>query len=245
MAPNSANSTSSAKQTVDLESLYPLVTTPPLRGGETRARAIPAPKTYSATSELVLSASGIGLALFLLMHLGLLTSVLFGASTMDQLAGFLEEYYLLHAGAVPLIAGLFVHIVLALRRLPSSLRQQRILVGHLRSLRHFDTWTWGVQLLTGLFMLALISIHLWVILSTLPIGAAKSGQRVFGTYLWFYIPFLLLAEAHLSMGVYRVAVKWGLLSRRASHTVLTVWTIIALGLGAAILLTFYRIGAGL
>jgi fumarate reductase subunit C len=230
---------------VDLESLYPLVTTPPIRAGETRARPIPSERTYSATSELVLSASGVGLALFLLMHLGLLTSVLFGASTMNQLAGFLEEYYLLHIGAVPLIAGLFVHVVLALRRVPSSLRQQRVLVGHLRSLRHFDTWTWGLQLITGLVMLALVSIHLWVILSTLPIGAEQSGFRVFGTYLWFYIPFLFLAEAHISMGVYRVFVKWGLLSRRASHTSLTVWTLIALGLGGAILVTFYRIGAAL
>jgi fumarate reductase subunit C len=245
MAPESANPPAGAEQGVDLESLYPLVTTPPAREGETRPRPLSAAASFSATTELLLAASGVGLSVFLLMHLMMLCTVLIGQATMDQLAFFLEEYYLLHLGAVPLIAGLIVHVVLVLRRLPTSLRAQRILWGHLRSVRHFDTWTWGVQLVTGLLMLALISIHLWVILSTLPISSGQSGGRVFTTYLWFYVPFLLLVESHLSMGIYRIWVKWDLASRRLTHTALTVWTCIALGLGFWILVMFYRIGAGL
>jgi fumarate reductase subunit C len=245
MAPESGNPPLAAEQGVDLERLYPLVTVPPARAGETQPRPLAAGASFSATTELLLAASGVGLSVFLLMHLLLLCTVLMGPNTMDTLALFLEDYYLLHAGAVPLIAGLIVHVVLVLRRLPTSLRAQRILWGHLRSLRHFDTWTWVVQLVTGLLMLALISIHLWVILSTLPISAGQSGGRVFTTYLWFYIPFLVLAESHLSMGIYRIWVKWDLASRRAAHTALTVWTCIALGLGAWILVTFYRVGAGL
>jgi fumarate reductase subunit C len=115
----------------------------------------------------------------------------------------------------------------------------------MRSLRHLDTSTWALQIITGIAILVLASIHLWVILTDLPIEAEKSGIRVFARYFWLYAPFIVLIEAHLTFGVYRVAMKWGLLGRRFAHPIFTVWTVGVLALGFAILVELHRVGGDL
>ena len=195
-----------------------------------------------ARLELALSASGIGLSGFMASHMGLLFTVLLGANALDTLASFLERYYLLHA-FVPVLLVMFVgHVYLAARKVPTAFPQQRALMRHMRSLRHLDTWTWAAQVLTGIALLALASIHLWVVLADLPIEASKSGARVFGVYLWFYLAFIVVVEAHMSIGLYRLAVKWGLATRPWAHRILTAWTVAILSLGFAILVALYRIG---
>lgn len=207
---------------------------PPVRVG---------PSRVATNLELSLAISGIALVAFMALHMGLLLSSMVGAETMDTLASFLERYYLLHSGAPVLILLIFAHVILATRKLPNTSRQQLALVKHTRTLWHLDTWMWGVQILTGVAILVLVSIHLWIVLTDLPIQALKSGTRVYGIYLWFYVPFLILVEAHASAGLYRIAVKWGLIRRRWAHISFTLWTAIFLGLGFAILVTLYSIGA--
>lgn len=203
------------------------------------------PRRRESILEVALSITGVAMALFMLSHLGLLFSVLLGASTMDALASFLERYYLLQAFAPIIVLIALAHILLSVRKAPTTVSQQWVLTRQINMLRHFDTWSWAVQALTGAAMVALGAIHLWIILAGLPIQAAKSGLRVFSIYLWFYIPFILLVETHLSVGMYRVFIKWGILSRRWSHAILTAWTILVLVLGFAILATLYLIGANL
>lgn len=200
------------------------------------------PSRATALLELALSVTGVGLSLFVVMHLGLLFSVLLGAGSFDALAGLLERFYLLQAVAPFVVLGGLVHVLLAMRKAPGSFRQQLTLLLQIRRYRHVDTWGWAIQLVSGLALLILLSIHLWIVLNDLPIEAAKSGARVYTGYLWFYIPFILFVEAHLSIGIYRVVVKWGLLTRRWAHTLLTLWTALALSLGFAILITFYFVG---
>jgi len=166
-----------------------------------------------------------------------------GAATMNSLASFLERYYLLHSVAPLLILLIIGHVILAARKLPSTSKEQLTLVKHIRTLWHVDTWMWVLQIATGVAILILVSIHLWVILTDLPIQALKSGSRVHGVYLWFYVPFIILVEAHASAGLYRIAVKWDLIRRRWAHMVLALWTVLFLVLGFAILATFYWIGA--
>ncbi len=201
------------------------------------------PSRVATWLELLLTISGIGLVAFMVMHMGLLVSSMVGAAIMDGLASFLERYYLLQSVAPLLILLIFAHVILASRKLPNTSRQQLALVKHVRTLWHLDTWMWGLQIVTGLGILVLVSIHLWVVLTDLPIQALKSGTRVHGVYLWFYIPFILLVEAHASAGLYRMAVKWGWMRRRWAHITLALWTALFLGLGFAILASFYQIGA--
>jgi fumarate reductase subunit C len=193
-----------------------------------RAQALAAPRrvstiTWPAVSatwlELITSASGLGLAIFMLMHLSLLSTVLVGAQTMDDLGGFLERYYLLHAGIGPFI-----------------------LVSRARGMAHLDTWTWVFQVLSGAAVLMLASIHLWVMLTDLPIEASKSGEHVAGFYLWLDIPFVLFVWGHLCVGLYRIAVKWGLLARRWAYWALATYATAALALSFAVMASFHRLG---
>lgn len=244
MAVQDAKAGQDKERSKTVERLYRQAVASPPPVARISPRSVAAPGRFTATTELLLSLSGVALSIFMMMHMGLLFSVLLGARSMDALAGFLERYYLLQAGAPVLIAILLAHIVLAIKRIPTTVRQQRVLLTQIRRLGHLDTVTWGIQIVTALAIVILAAIHLWVVLTDTPIESAKSGLRVFTSYLWFYVPFIVLVEAHMSVGLYRVAVKWNIASRRFLHTVTTAWTLVAFGLGFAILVTFYRIGAG-
>ena len=212
-----------------------------LLAGRLRRPAWPA---LSATMlDVATSITGIGLAAFLLMHMGLLSSVLLGASSLDALAEFLERYYLLHIMAPPLILLLLAHVVLVTRKAPTTFRQQWTLVRQLRQMGHLDTWTWAFQVVSGAALLVFASIHLWVALTELPIEAAKSGDRV-STFLWFDILFVLFVVGHAFIGLYRITVKWGLLSRRGAYAALATLTAVVLAVEFAIVSSFFTLGGG-
>ena len=215
----------------------------PLPVGVPAARMSPAGVARAnARLELALALSGLGLVAFMITHEAFHLTVLVGESAYDSLSRFLERYYLLHA-VVPLIAiWALAHIFLAARKVPTAFPEQMALFRHMRSLRHLDTWSWVIQVLSGIALLVLGSVHLWVVLTELPIDAAISGARVFDVYLWSYVPFVVLVQFHLAVGLYRIAVKWGLLSRGWAHGIATAWVIVAVGLGITILVALYRIG---
>ncbi len=194
--------------------------------------------------EPALSLSGLGLGMFMVMHLGLLSTVLASRDAFDALAGFLEDYYLLQAFVPALIALILAHVVLAARKAPNSFEEQRVLFRQMRWLSHLDTWTWALQVVTGIALLAMVSIHLWVILTELPVEAERSASHVAGSMLGFDAPFLPIVQAHLALGLYRIALKWGLLSRAWAYRALAIYLLVVLGLSSAVMATFYRIGGG-
>jgi fumarate reductase subunit C len=208
------------------------------------ARRVQRP-TWATLSPTVLdvatSVTGIGLAVFLFVHMGLLSSVLWGAGTMDALGSFLERYYLLHSMAPLLILLILAHVVLVTRKAPTTFRQQWTLMRRLRQMGHLDTWTWAFQVVSGAALMVFASIHFWVSLSDLPIEAAKSGDRV-SAYLWFDVLFVLFVVGHACLGLYRIAVKWGLLSRRGAYGALAALTAVVLALELAIVSTFFSLG---
>ena len=195
-----------------------------------------------ALLEIGLGITGTGLAIFVTMHMAFLLTILIGADTMDALGGFLEDYYLLWLGVPPLIVFFALHVVLAARKSPTTSRQQYKLIWQVRTGHHWDTFSWAVQVITGVGLLVMASIHMWVILTELPILAEKSGARVTAQYLWIDIPFIVFSGLHTTTGLYRIAVKWGIASRRVAHGFLIAWTITVLGLGFATLTAFYRLG---
>ena len=193
--------------------------------------------------DVATSITGVGLAAFLLFHMGLLSSVLLGATSMDALAGFLERYYLLQATAPFLILLILAHVILVTRKAPTTFRQQWTLVRQLRQMGHLDTWSWAFQVVSGAAVMIFASIHLWVSLTDLPIEAAKSSDRV-STFLWFDILFVLFVVGHACIGLYRIAVKWGLLSRRGAYATLVTLTAVVLAIEFTIVTTFYTLGGG-
>jgi fumarate reductase subunit C len=69
---------------------------------------------------------------------------------------------------------------------------------------------WVIQIVTAMIILIMGSIHIWVVLTDLPITAIKSAARIQGGF-WtaFYLILLPLVELHVGIGFYRIAVKWG------------------------------------
>ena len=159
--------------------------------------------------------TGVGLILFMWTHMILVASVNLGAGAMNILAQFFEDTYMAQVGG-PIIAFTFLlHFILAARKVPFRAEQQSTIWKHSRMLRHTDTWLWLVQATTAMLILIMGSIHIWTILSDLPISAAKSAARIQGGFwLVFYLILLPMVELHVGIGFYRIAVKWGFIKRK-------------------------------
>ena len=66
-----------------------------------------------------------------------------------------------------------------------------------------------------MIILIMGAIHIWTILINLPITAAKSASHVqSGYWLVFDLILLPMVEVHAGIGLYRIAVKWGIIKRR-------------------------------
>ncbi|WP_419788274.1 succinate dehydrogenase/fumarate reductase cytochrome b subunit [Pseudodesulfovibrio sp.] len=154
--------------------------------------------------------SGACLILFMWCHMILVSSVILSPGVMNAIAEFFEVTFMAQVGG-PLIFLLFlIHFLLAARKIPFRVEGQRGVWHHARMLHHTDTWLWVVQVVSAMIILIMGSIHMWVVLTDLPITAAKSAARIQGGF-WavFYLVLLPLAEIHVGIGFYRIAVKWG------------------------------------
>lgn len=197
---------------------------------------------FSARVELIEMVSGLLLVLFMWGHLLMLSTILFGESTMNGLAEFLEEYYISQVGVVGIACLILFHFVAAGRKLPSRVKEQMVFWRLAKKLRHMDTWSWLVQVITGMLMLIFAAIHLFVIMTTFPIEAAKSATRVAEAFGWLYAPMVLLVELHVGLGLYRIIVKWTSLNRRAISALKWIITIGFVVMGYAILRAFWVSG---
>lgn len=158
--------------------------------------------------------SGAVLITFMWSHMILVSSVLLGAGAMNTLAHFFEATGMAQVGG-PLIGLIFlIHFVLAARKIPFRFDQQKLFWRQSQMLKHTDTWLWVVQALSAMIVLIMGSIHMWVVLTDLPITAVKSAARI-QQWQWalFYFILLPLVELHVSIGFYRIGVKWGFIKR--------------------------------
>lgn len=199
----------------------------------------------AAYLDFVQMLTGLGLILFMWSHMVLVASINLGPGVMNAIAGFLEDSYLAQTGG-PLIALVFlVHFVLAARKVPFRSQEQKSIWEHSRRLQHLDTWLWVVQALTAMIILIMGAIHMWTVLTNLPITAAKSAARIQGGFwLVFYLILLPLVELHVGIGFYRIGVKWGAITRARRHFFKrfeNLLTLIFILIGAITLYTFYTL----
>ena len=157
--------------------------------------------------------SGALLILFLWAHLMLVSSVLISPSLMNGIAWFFEETYMAQVGGPMIGLLIIVHFLLAARKMPWRVQEQNAFIKHSVMMHHKDTWLWLVQVISALAILIMASIHMWVVLTDLPITAAKSAARIQnGGWLPFYLVLLPLAEMHVGIGFYRIGVKYGFIT---------------------------------
>ncbi|KFZ37781.1 fumarate reductase [Shewanella mangrovi] len=217
------------------------------------------PQSYqwSAMADRLQSASGVLLGLFLLLHLHFESSILFGKAAFYRVAQILEGGIFTHSGhGIALITQLFslfmlvvlmVHAATALRRFPVQLGQWRALRNHLHLINHQDSKLWFWQMLTGFMLFFLASMHLVTMITAPEIGPHLSAARVYHDHAWLLYAILLPAVViHAMIGLYRVAVKWGITTQRAGlRKIAKILIVYLLCLGVASLVTYLFIGSDL
>lgn len=211
--------------------------------------------------EILSGGTGLLLALFMWGHVVLVGSILTGERGFDWLATFLEDYYIAQPTVFAIFVLFVVHAALAARKIPSQLRERKRILALAKGLNrsgrekvatrtehspfrpHVESMLWIWQVRTGLVMLVLGSFHLVLmgmdILTPLygeiaGIESATSMARV-SAGLWLpYAILLLCVEFHASVGLYRLAIKWGAdlwMSRQTMHRIerIIFWVILVLG----------------
>jgi fumarate reductase subunit C len=159
--------------------------------------------------------TGAGLILFMWSHMILVASVNFGVDAMNTIAKFFEDSYMAQVGGPMIGLTFLLHFALAARKVPFRTEQQSTMWKHGKMLHHKDTWLWVVQAVTAMIILIMGAIHMWTVLTDLPITAQKSAARIQGGFwLVFYLILLPMVELHVGIGFYRIAVKWGFIKRK-------------------------------
>lgn len=211
--------------------------------------------------ELISGGTGLLLALFMWGHVLLVGSILTGHSGFDWLATFLEDYYIAQPTVLAILFLFVVHAVFAARKLPAQLAERKRIVELAKGLNksgrehvetrtehspfrpHVESMLWIWQVRTGMVMLVLGSFHLVLIAVDIftplygEMAGIESGSSMARVQAGLWLPYgilLLCVEFHASVGLYRLAIKWGAdlwFSRKTLHRIEQVIFWLVLGLG--------------
>jgi fumarate reductase subunit C len=201
--------------------------------------------------EVLSGGTGLILALFMWGHMLFVGSILTGEKGFDWLAEMLEVYFIAQPTVIVIFALFLVHAVLAARKIPAQLEERRKMIALGRGLKnnaHEESILWIWQVRTGMIVLVLGSFHL--ILLGIDVLTPLFGERIgiesvtsferVQAGLWLpYAILLICVEFHASIGLYRLAVKWGVFARLGRSTLHLIERVILwlfLGLGFVILL---------
>ncbi len=203
-------------------------------------------KGTSAYLDWLQMLTGAGLIIFMWSHMIMVSSVLVSVELMNEIAEFLEGTYLAQIGGVAILFAVLLHGVLAARKMPFRSAEQKAFREHSRLLKHYDTTMWMFQVVTAMAILIMGCIHVWVILTNLPITAESSAARVGNGWLYFYMLLLPIAEIHVGVGFYRIGVKWGFVRRRGRKFFKALEILLTLGfisIGGLTLMRFLSLAA--
>jgi fumarate reductase subunit C len=196
------------------------------------------------TYEVISGGSGLFLALFMWGHMVLVGSILTGERGFNWLATMLEDYYI----AQPTVRERKKMLELG-KGLNRSGREKVPSASPFSPFHpHTESLLWIWQVRTGMIILVLGSFHIILLAmdvltelwgTRVGIEAVTTMERV-QSGLWLpYAILLVCVEFHASIGLYRLATKWGagaMLSRTAIHHIERVLLWFFLGLGVVVLL---------
>lgn len=215
-----------------------------------------------ARLDVIQSATGIFLGLFMWLHMLFVSTILLGQDAFNAIVGLFElrfisdsplMSYCTMAVAIGVLIIFMVHALLGMRKLPISFRQWQAYKAHAKRMKHSDTSLWYIQAITGFIMFFLGAAHLCIIAFSPELSAEVSANRV-STHLMFlfYLVLLFAVELHGGIGLYRVCAKWGIFegkNAKESRKKLTkfrhIVTVIFMVLGILNLIVFIKIGYSL
>jgi fumarate reductase subunit C len=215
-------------------------------------------------SEIISGGTGFLLSGFILGHLVFESSILLGRDAYDTMAHLLEKTLPIAQVMIFVITvAFFFHFVYASRKVPGKLKDRKRMLelgislkkskrmwkqpkNDITHKRHRETSLWIWQVRTGMTVLAMGAFHLFLVMWNLftDMGYADaagftakiSSSRV-ESGLW--ILYLLLGIAvvtHMSIGLYRLSVKWitdSLLTRKSAFLICTIIFLVYLALNIA------------
>jgi fumarate reductase subunit C len=224
----------------------------------TGATGRPRKSRWPARLDLVQSASGLLLALFMWGHMFFVSTILISKDAMWMVTKGFEGYFVsgrsypgLVAAVVAAVLTLVVmHALVAMRKFPANWAQLQAFNGHRKLLRHEDTTLWWVQAVTGFALFFMATVHLYqMLMHPGAIGPHESAARVWHGWWPLYLVLLFAVELHGGIGLYRLAVKWGWFmgadpaaSRRRLRIAKWVLTAFFLALGLLTLAAYLFIG---
>jgi fumarate reductase subunit C len=212
--------------------------------------------------ELISGLSGLALVVFMWGHMVFVASILLGTRGFDWIATAMEDYWIAQPTVVGVLILLLIHAVFAGRKVPAQLRERRRFFALAKELRasgkawsggegrdrpHIDSWLWIWQVRTAVVILVFGSFHLVLMMLNIFSGVLDSRGGVAGIQAdismertqaglgWMYLVLLICVEFHAGVGLYRLAVKWGVLSRLPRAALARIeqflyWALIGLGL---------------
>jgi len=214
-----------------------------------------------ARLDVAQSVTGLILAVFMWVHLFLVSSILMGKKAMFYVTGFFELRFLhdwnhgypviVSVIGITIFTIFIIHAGIAVRKFPISWKQHRIIRHQMGMMKHKDTNLWYWQVVTGFIMFFLGSVHLYVMISHPDkIGPYASSDRFVSEYFWpLYLILLIAVELHATIGMYRLAVKWLSLkgtnpkaTRHRLKTLKNALTVFFLTVGALTFATYMKIG---
>ena len=167
----------------------------------------------SGYTDVVQLLTGVLLCCFVFMHMLLVSSVILSPNIMNGIADLLETSYLAQIGGPIILLIIVLHFILAARKMPFSPLELREFWRQAKMMHHMDTWLWLVQVVTAIIILVMASAHVINILSNLPISAQKSAVAIQGGMVPFYLVLFAALDLHIAIGLYRIGVKFGILTR--------------------------------
>lgn len=171
------------------------------------------------------SATGLFLGLFMIAHMFFVSSILISPKLFDWMVAKAElDFVFGHRKPIVtsiivfvVLVAFMVHAFLALRKFPINYKQFLKMRTHKNLMKHSDTTYWWIQALSGFVLFFFGSAHLFVIMlspnspdALIGIGSVASSLRFVEQHFWIlYLVLLITVELHGSIGLYRLAVKWG------------------------------------
>ena len=172
-----------------------------------------------ARLDFIQSVTGLILAVFIMGHILFEASILVSQEMMYKVTIMFEGYYFFgekYPGIISFLAGaigviFIVHAATAMRKIPSTYKNYKIIRNHTKQMKHEDSSLWLIQVVTGFMMFFIGSVHLYIML-TQPsnIGPYASASRIVDEYMGpLYFMLLISVVSHAFIGLYRLAMKWG------------------------------------
>ena len=172
-----------------------------------------------ARLDFLQSFTGLILALFITGHIMFEASILVSHEMMYKVTIMFEGYYFFgekYPGIISFLAAAIsvifvIHAGIAMKKIPSSYRNYKVIRNHMKGMKHEDSSLWMIQVITGFMMFFMGSIHLYIMMSQPEnIGPYASSYRIVEEFMGpLYFMLLISVVSHAFIGLYRLALKWG------------------------------------